>query len=392
MYPPVVLVPGIKGTALVNAYPLRRDVIWSETNMFYEDFTQLFLDKSGLYDKSQDILNLPAGPLPPIYCEMVETLEEMLGAGVFLFGYDWRMDIRLAAKKLFGYLKYIKGKTGADTFNLVTHSLGGLVLMAALKKHPDMLDMLERTVMICTPCKGVLDAVITLVHGESGILLNSSRKTRKLARTLPSVYQMLPSYDRAMVDIMSDGAMEVFDMDSWQGNVIHRGGETDGKLSPAHLADAKEFTRSDLLDFSSLDGNTRRKFLIIYGKGKDTARTLLVKKGTSDEGSNKNWFCIKDDDHPIQTGDGDGVVLAEESALLQGVASVSIDYKHHEDDAGLFHPLKYLAKKGIGFHAALPSVDEVQKFTANFFMNRPVPSAAAPRNADTPLDRGNGSK
>ena len=136
----------------------------------------------------------------------------------FQFGYDWRRDNVENARRLHQFIlekkKYIRmertKRFGRDAdeeikFDIVAHSMGGLVARYYLRygpNEPPPLDAkikipwsgcgnVERLIMVGTPNAGSAEAVITLVNGASFAPL-LPKWAPAIVGTFPSVYQMLP--------------------------------------------------------------------------------------------------------------------------------------------------------------------------------------------------------
>jgi hypothetical protein len=113
------------------------------------------------------------------------------------FPYDWRLDNRVAARRLAAeapkWLHRWRSHSGntAARLVLVGHSMGGLVARYAV----EVLGLWQHTaavVTIGTPHRGTPKAARTLAHGLPGLGL-ASRLTEAL-RSMPSVHQLLPVY------------------------------------------------------------------------------------------------------------------------------------------------------------------------------------------------------
>src|SRR6202035_4230576 len=82
-------------------------------------------------------------------------------------------------------------------FDFACHSMGGLVFRQFLRQwrdsHGGSSLPVGRVAFIATPHKGSLEAVETLISGESP-MLGGQKEMRKLARTFPAVYELLPLY------------------------------------------------------------------------------------------------------------------------------------------------------------------------------------------------------
>ena len=145
----------------------------------------------------------------------------------FQFGYDWRRDNVENARRLHQFIlekkKYIRmertKRFGRDAdeeikFDIVAHSMGGLVARYYLRYGPNEppplnatikipwsgCENVERLILVGTPNAGSAEAVTTLVNGASFAPL-LPKWAPAIVGTFPSVYQMLPrSRHRPLVD------------------------------------------------------------------------------------------------------------------------------------------------------------------------------------------------
>jgi len=116
------------------------------------------------------------------------------------FSYDWRQSLLSHVDNLVG--RIMRASTNQQV-TLVAHSMGGILGKLALLEI-DKLGLSNRVskfITIGTPWHGSADAYKALAYGEPGFFeefmpiftVFDYKKTRKLARQFPSVYQLLPS-------------------------------------------------------------------------------------------------------------------------------------------------------------------------------------------------------
>ncbi|MEU9311451.1 hypothetical protein [Streptomyces sp. NPDC048256] len=124
------------------------------------------------------------------------------------FGYDWRLPVthnaKLLAEKLDRHLTAwrahpdcVRARAGAPDQRparivLVAHSMGGL-LTAALSLIPGAVDDVRAVLTIGTPFHGAVKAMEMLNTGR-GMLGLPAKNLSRLARTLPGLHDLLPSY------------------------------------------------------------------------------------------------------------------------------------------------------------------------------------------------------
>jgi len=173
---------------------------------------------------------------------------------------------------------------------------------------------------------------------------------RKLARTFPAAYELLPNPALPNTVVNQDGApLDIFDVNNWQSTVTPDPNDPeDFDVEQAHLTAARGLLNA-LPDVSMPQFGLAGRVLVIYGiKPDSTLRTVTVDQ------QRDNWY---DFDHAMM-GDGDQVVPLQ-SALLPGVPSVEV----RGEDISVFN----LKSHVIPLHVLLPSLDEVSSIASRFF-------------------------
>ena len=112
----------------------------------------------------------------------------------FVFPYDWRLDNRIAARELarrcHGWLgRWRETAKPQAKLILVAHSMGGLVARYFLEVLEGWKDA-RALITFGTPYRGSLNAVDTLLLG----MRKGPLDLTAVARKLPSIYQLLPTY------------------------------------------------------------------------------------------------------------------------------------------------------------------------------------------------------
>ena len=136
------------------------------------------------------------------YSKLADTIKSSFevteGRNFFEFPYDWRRDNRVSGRKLDraarGWLEQWRASSGnaAARLILIGHSMGGIVARHFL----EVLDgwrITRALVTFGTPYRGSLNAVDTLANGVRKGPFGLIDLT-ELARSLTSVYQLLPVY------------------------------------------------------------------------------------------------------------------------------------------------------------------------------------------------------
>lgn len=136
------------------------------------------------------------------YSHFLQFLEGF-GQPVYALGYDWRQDITALGDDIFARIQNVLFATGAEQVTLITHSMGGLVVRAALRSNPALNAQVEKTIHICQPSAGAVVLYRRLFTGlvrryDSGwgfrTILGTDRETFAANMSgLPGPLQLLPS-------------------------------------------------------------------------------------------------------------------------------------------------------------------------------------------------------
>jgi hypothetical protein len=166
------------------------------------------------------------------YTPLTDTLQQVTLApqAVAPFPYDWRLAVsyngallaRAARAHLRWWRQEVAGRTdwraaGVQPPRLVfaAHSMGGLVVRAALEQAPELAADTRAVITIGTPFLGSAKAVIALnlLHAQARPAW-LVRHVHKMAVTLPGVHDLLPGYhclDRGLdVDRLTPGDVARF--------------------------------------------------------------------------------------------------------------------------------------------------------------------------------------
>jgi pimeloyl-ACP methyl ester carboxylesterase len=199
---PVVIIPGILGSKLCERASGKTvwGNVWSYTN-----FTELALPTQ--YDVDQlphvscgliEAVNL-LGPFKVHqYDDLLKTLSELgyrKDKSLFVFDYDWRLSNRESARQLH---EFVTKNIPSGSLDLITHSMGGIVAKLWMAEYHGA-PRVSTLVTLGTPHRGSASTFKTLdeglgfwqnlaAHGVNGI--------RETAMTFPSLYELLPSYQR----------------------------------------------------------------------------------------------------------------------------------------------------------------------------------------------------
>lgn len=319
----IVFLPGIKGSELVDSYPLDWPRRWSLEDMTVGDIIENTLDFSlvdGRYDANDGHWMRPTRLIHYAYGAIINKLRAwQRPEPVYTFSYDWRKPLELSASRLLLAMDELAGREKAvgrsPELKFVTHSMGALVLRSALalRKRRDPFDGIGRCVFIAPPFRGAIGAPYALVVGERDGWFGTDEDYRRITRTFPSVYQMTPSWKQAVVD--EDGRdLDLFDADHWQANVRDKSG-----FQARFLRDAEAFVRgrrsrhggespAPMIDDKAM-ARAADRVLVLCGAGQPTLRSLPV---LTRNVPNPNWF---DFEHAQGDAHGDGRVHLHSAAV-----------------------------------------------------------------------------
>lgn len=225
---PVVIVPGILGSMLVDASTGRDRLLWPGTIMLGADIDPLRLPPTGkgnlgfdvratgLMGFAEAVSALEAFERSPIARFTPGWLREWIpdtvrslsyyggiiaafqSAGyipdvdLFTFPYDWRRDLLDISILLASKIADILDQTGAEAVDIVAHSMGGLLARAYVNTADA--SPVRKLIMMGTPSHGSPDAFMAL-HSElgQGKLLLEDKNAQELSTNWPSVFQLLPT-------------------------------------------------------------------------------------------------------------------------------------------------------------------------------------------------------
>lgn len=387
---PVIVIPGITATDLVDDYPLKADEIW--TMVFNKEYDRVALHPDDLRYEAVEPAHVVAGQVFPIYSDLIRALRHELSARadqptpVFAFPYDWRMDIRATARKLGSFVdeviartKLLKHYARAEDLkvDLVGHSMGGLVITEYLSQRRRR-SAVEKVATIGTPFLGSIEAIVKVTTGMSLITgPEPKEREREAARVTPSLYQLFPSYAGATTDI--DGAhINMFDANNMQDSIVDSLAEFVRLYSVSTrssqrreralailkemLANAKRHRRNVERFRLSDAGIRRHNWLAVIGIGERTRVEMTVNRTVDgarfviDETQFVNEIS-KTSDEVARTGDGTVPLAAAIPPFLPATQPVCV-----KDSDLEFLELHDRIMVGLGgLHGLLPGINLVQR-------------------------------
>ena len=396
---PVIVIPGITATDLVDDYPLQADEIW--TMVFNKEYDRVALHPDDLRYEAIEPAHVVAGQLFPIYSDLIRALRHELSpradqpTPVFAFPYDWRMDVCASARKLGDFVDEVLARTRllkhyakADRLvvDLVGHSMGGLVIteyLASRGRHARV----GKVATIGTPFLGSIEAIVKITTGMSLITGPEPReREREAARVTPALYQLFPSYAGATTDSVGTD-IDIFDYRNMQRSIIDsltefvrlysvttRSDDRRGRaieILDEMLSGARRH-RQRITDFRPADAAIRQDdWLAIIGVGEKTRVEMSVAGAGSDP-----RFVINEDQFvnelgrrratSMRTGDGTVPLAGAIPPFLPASKLVCV-----KDDDLEFLELRDRLLAGLGgFHGLLPRVNLVQRLVTRHLSPR----------------------
>lgn len=314
MTAPTILIPGIKGTTLINTNSLSFDTIWSGIQCRFETVLDLELTDDARFETAPGVI-IERGDVEDLaYKESVLILERKIKSPVFIFGYDWRKSCAENGKRLKTFVEYLGEKLSIGRFNFLTHSMGGMVFWCFVKDLDGNFDTIDHAVITVCPFLGSVGALIGLLVGEGGSrfpFFNSNDEFRKIARSFPSVYELCPVYPGAVTFFSGNpeqNSFDIFNPTHWQSNIA------DLPIFRKRLEALRHFRDPQnpaMFPLSELPCEVRERFLVLAAEGEET-RIWVVVYPENPSGKVRNFF-----DFNQPQGDGDGTVPLDSSTFYK---------------------------------------------------------------------------
>jgi pSer/pThr/pTyr-binding forkhead associated (FHA) protein len=287
----VVFVPGMGGSELHWG----RKIIWPNPVGLARNMSVMQLPAEEVKARRivREIVVLPGLFKLERYGRCINFLTKTLGyrKGVDLleFPYDWRVDLRVAARQLAERIQAWRAKSlgGRARIVVVAHSVGGLVARYWIERLGGK-DQVQRLIQMGTPNYGLVRSFLSLAGGSGAPLGLMKEKARSISLSFPALYQVLSTYPAVF-----DGrgrVIDVFQQEEW--------------VPPdclPYLENGRRF-RQELPDSSSVPT------LCVFGYGVKTP-TKVVFQTTGDR-----WW---EGEVRVELDDGDGDVPTQ-SAVLRG--------------------------------------------------------------------------
>jgi pimeloyl-ACP methyl ester carboxylesterase len=189
----LVFVPGVMGSLLQSQ---TKGGIWWVDVRTRKHLDDLRLAPDGRSDADSDN---DIGPVTtdPTYEPFLSAVLSRQDFGHVLFPYDWRKSLSLSASSLRDLVTRLNGENGGRPVHLVAHSMGGLMVRAALLEHGDELwPLLGRIVFLGTPHFGspaIAGYLKNHLWGRELLAVLGLYLSRETFRSLWGVIGLLPA-------------------------------------------------------------------------------------------------------------------------------------------------------------------------------------------------------
>jgi pimeloyl-ACP methyl ester carboxylesterase len=298
--PPVIVVPGITATTLSDYYPLPPEELW--TAVLAKKYQRIALHPDDVrYEAVEPARVQPENVFALVYGDLIDALRHDLSekrdlpTPVFGFAYDWRQDCSRSAEQLSSFIDEVLTRTALlphyqdKTFrvDLVGHSMGGLIIADYLARYGQE-KKVRRVVSIGSPFEGSLDAVLKLTIGKGTLTGESPRdREREAARTIPAIYQLLPTFKGAVRAAQGLSA-DLFSVETWQPSILqtlgeyirlHKARTKARSLFKQYLDGAKRFReRIRQVDLQGVLPEGKKGWLPIVGVGSPTQVRVKISR------------------------------------------------------------------------------------------------------------------
>ncbi len=258
---------GVTGYAIgLDGLPLSAQQIVDVMSMAFADPTSTHPTKTTLKAGSA------IGPGPVL--ELVYN--QFLNFDRFI--YDFRSDVRHSGERLLTHL--LENRPAGDRWRIVCHSQGGLLVAVASKLYARQNNdddrafsqLVSHVGFVATPFYGTVNAAAALLLGDQ-LSPGFAPQFRAIARTWPSLHQMLPAWPGS-VQVKTPGAattapapFSALSDNAWPG----------AGIDPTMLARARE-TRTQFLN-SPLSRMNGVKLRLWMSRAWPTSNHLLIDNG-----------------------------------------------------------------------------------------------------------------
>lgn len=235
---PVIIIPGIMGSYLnkddgTEVWLNLPKIILPGDDSYLDE---LSLDTNGVSINTitpTDIIRETNVPLfsKNFFQGLIEVLtgdSYVENNNLYVFSYDWRLDIVENISRLNNKISEVLLDTNADKVDIIAHSMGGLLV----KSYIDSIgsDHINKFIDVASPHIGSPKSFITLSYGDVGIAILNKDRIKAISQNMPSVYELLPS-----ASYINQNGSYLYDLDDFDSNTVR---------GPLSYTDTKEFMKN----------------------------------------------------------------------------------------------------------------------------------------------------
>jgi len=196
-------VPGILGSYLNKA--VDDNEVWPSIGQLVLPGSDNYLNELKLDVAGNEIIDIyPSEIIGNVlgatqYGNLIQKFKDdgyQLGIDLFLFPYDWRLDVKVASLEFDSIVNEAVLNSPTGKINIIAHSMGGLLAKDYIIREGD--SNINKLVFAGTPHLGAPKAFNALNFGDDFDLkflslgLNKN-KAKEIAQNMPAVYELLPS-------------------------------------------------------------------------------------------------------------------------------------------------------------------------------------------------------
>lgn len=381
---PVIFIPGIEATNLVDANTFDFSNVWNAFDNLMTSvgakvtgvYIEQKLQQEPLYDERPEVIveryHMARLPYEKSIANVKLKINEdnKITDPVYLFGYDWRLSNVENGRRLDVFINYLQQKLKnqqLEGFRFLTHSMGALVFSCYINMQSTY-NHIDKVILCAPPFLGSPYSYVHMIKGDGGFksflnrIFGRDEDIRKVVRTYPSLYELLPVYDNALSYTDDDTNAPLLIKDSWQSNVY----DDIQTLFDQRLTDLGVFRnikakKNSLADLSSLPVDLRQRMVILVGSDEDT---IVYMKADKQNGKLKNMLRLdklndKTDSHGTAIDrNGDGTVPYISSTFFKdSIKTLEIQKENFFDELS----------NSIDYHGLFLRDSRVQNIISRFF-------------------------
>jgi pSer/pThr/pTyr-binding forkhead associated (FHA) protein len=300
---PVVIVPGFMGSELWRG----SERIWPNPRYMvtHPDVFRMSennpIEARGVVNESVIIPNLiTQEQYNRLGDYLAESLGYVRGKDLLEFGYDWRQDLRLSARRLGEAIEawQSSSKEAQGPVTIIAHSMGCLVVRYYVERLGGR-GRVGRLILIGGPHGGAPRTLEAFAFGQKPLFLGRlAERFQRVVVSFPSIYTILPT--AACVYDAGGQSIDLYGDESWALP----------ECQP-HIANARSFRRE-------LGHRSSVPTVCVFGYGVKTIVRVQV-----EEGASGRWGKVRF----IRKDRGDNMI-PEDSAVIEGMEIHPV-HQHH---------------------------------------------------------------